>query len=235
MGYASRCGRSTTSAKKPLATAVCDRCGIWYDLVALRWQVDWRGATLQNLRLLVCDECFDRPQEQLRAIVLPPDPEPMMNARVEHFDAAETDYRTVSVPPTIDPETGIPIPGTTLRTTEDGQNRVIEQMGYPPGLTQNAIMPYNGAVQQAFGVELAVLSVIGDGSATVTVTCSAVHGLQVDSQVAVEGLSWVGACGFFSVVPTTATAFTYQTYGSNPVGSFQTGTTLITTALVGLP
>src|SRR6202161_2111142 len=177
MAYASRSGRARTNAKKPSAFAVCDRCGIWDNLVTLKWQYDWRGATLQNLRLLVCDRCYDKPQEQLRAIVLPADPEPKMNARVEQFAQDESDYRAVSAPPVIDPTTGLPIPQNNLRITMDSQNRVTEPYGEPVGDDQNAVMPYNGATQQAFAIPLAVLSVTSDGSATVTVTCSAVHGL----------------------------------------------------------
>jgi hypothetical protein len=80
-----------------------------------------------------------------------------------------------------------------------------------------------------------VLSVTSDGSATVTVTCSAVHNLQTNSQVSVEGLNWAPACGIYTAVPTTATALTYMTYGANPNGSLLTSTTLILTALMGLP
>jgi hypothetical protein len=235
MGYASQSGRARTSAKKPEAFGVCDRCGIWDNLINLKWQVDWRGATLQNIRLLVCKYCYDKPQEQLRAIVLPADPEPKINARVEQFDSDETNYRSLSAPTVLDPETGIPIPNTTLRMTLDGQNRTIDPYGLRNDMDQNAVMPYNGAVQKAFGIELAVLSVIGDGTATVAVTCSAVHGLQTNSQVSVEGLNFSPACGFYTAVPTTATAFTYMTYGSNPAGPLMTETTRIVTALVGLP
>ena len=117
----------------------------------------------------------------------------------------------------------------------DSQNRVTEPYGAPVGDVQNAVMPYNGATQQAFGITLAVLSVTSDGSATVTVTCSAPHGLQTNSQVSVEGLNWSPACGIYTAVPTTATAFTYMTYGANPSGSLLTNTTLILTALMGLP
>ena len=235
MAYASRSGRARTNAKKPSAFAVCDRCGMWENLVNLSWQFDWRGAVLQNLRLLVCERCMDKPQSQLRAIVLPADPEPKMNARVEQFAQDESDYRAVSSPPVIDPTTGLPIPQNNLRITLDGQNRVTEPYGLPVGDDQNAVMPYNGGVQQAFAIPLAVLSVTSDGSATVTVTCSAVHGLQTNSQVSVEGLNWDAACGIYTVVPTTATQFTYQTYGANPSGSLLTSTTLILTALMGLP
>jgi hypothetical protein len=90
MAYASRVGRARTSARSPEAQAVCDRCGIWYSRTDLQWQWDWRGAALQNLRILVCRLCLDDPQQQLRAIVLPQDPVPVINARVEQFADDET-------------------------------------------------------------------------------------------------------------------------------------------------
>ena len=96
MGYASQAGRARTSATNPQAYAICDRCGFVYNHVNLRWQFDWRGASLQNLRLLVCDTCYDVPQEQLRAIVVPADPMPIVNARVQDFVTAETNTRYTS-------------------------------------------------------------------------------------------------------------------------------------------
>jgi hypothetical protein len=160
---------------------------------------------------------------------------PIFYPSVEQFAQDESDYRAVSSPPVIDPTTGLPIPQNNLRITQDGQNRVTEPYGLPVGDDQAAVMPYNGGVQQAFGVALQLLSVTSDGSAIVTVTCSAVHGLQTDSQISVEGLSWSPACGIYTVVPTTATQLTYMTYGANPAGSLLTWTTLILTALMGLP
>src|SRR5277367_5460508 len=186
------------------------RCGIWYNRVDLIFQYQWRGAQLQNTYILVCRECLDIPTEQLRAITLPADPVPIFYPSVENFADAETDYRTISEPTVYDPVTGIPIPGTTLRVTEDCQNRTLDPFGLPVGFDQNAVMPYNGAVQKAFGVPLQLLSVTSDGSATVTVTCSAVHGLQNNSQVSVEGLSYGPANGFYSVTVITATAFSYM-------------------------
>src|ERR1700749_811275 len=98
MSYASRSGRARTSAKKPQAFGVCDRCGFWANLVNLEWQYEWRGTTLQNIWIRVCDRCLDVPQEQLRAIQLPADPTPVWQPRVENFVAAETNYRTVGEP-----------------------------------------------------------------------------------------------------------------------------------------
>ncbi len=233
MSYASRSGRARTSAKKPSAFAVCDRCGIWYNFIDLQWQYDWRGPVVQNIRLLVCKRCLDIPQEQLRAVVLPADPVPIMNARTEDFDAAETDYRTLSAPTVRDPMTGLPVPGTTLRITQDDENRTIEPFGRPVGFNQNAVMPLEGITH--YGVPLQLISVTSDGTATVTVTCSAVHNLQNDSQVSVDGLSNAYSNGFYSVTVLTATAFTYMTYSDNPQGSLLTPGTRIITAHAGLP
>jgi hypothetical protein len=49
--------------------------------VDLSWQFDWRGAQLQNLRILVCRRCLDVPHEQLRSYSPPPDPLPIVNPR----------------------------------------------------------------------------------------------------------------------------------------------------------
>lgn len=117
MGYASRSGRAQISARNPRAFGVCDRCGQWYNHNRLSWQYDWRGASLQNIKILVCDVCLDVPQSQLRAIVVPADPTPIINARVEAFVQDETNYRSTSGQNTTDPKTGIPVPGSNVRVT----------------------------------------------------------------------------------------------------------------------
>lgn len=96
MGYASQAGRARTNPTNPQAHAICDRCGFRYNWVGLKWQYDWRGASLQNLKILVCETCYDAPQEQLRAIVVPADPVPIVNARVQDFVVAETNTRYTS-------------------------------------------------------------------------------------------------------------------------------------------
>lgn len=90
MGYASKSGRARTSARNPQAFGVCQRCNRWWNRNRLRFQYDWRGVALQNLWILVCSDCYDRPQEQLRAIVLPADPVPIMFPSVEPFIDDET-------------------------------------------------------------------------------------------------------------------------------------------------
>ena len=133
MAYASRSGRARTSATNPQAFAVCDRCGLWYNHVNLRWQYDWRGTSLQNLRLLVCSTCYDEPQQQLRAIVVPADPVPIMNPRIQDFVTAETNNRFTSGQNTVDPVTGIPVIGGDNRITMDDNDRVTQTTGEPPG------------------------------------------------------------------------------------------------------
>lgn len=76
-------GRANISQVNPRALAICDRCGFRYNHDDLTWQYQWRGTKLQNIQLLVCGDCLDLPQEQLRVIILPPDPIPVANARPE--------------------------------------------------------------------------------------------------------------------------------------------------------
>ena len=90
MGYASLSGRARTSARRPQAFAVCGRCALWYNHYKLRWQHQWAGTSLVNQRLLVCNSCYDTPNQQLRAIVLPADPTPIRNPRVEPFALDES-------------------------------------------------------------------------------------------------------------------------------------------------
>jgi hypothetical protein len=51
--------------------------------------MDWAGVQLINKRILVCPKCLDKPQQQLRAIVLPADPVPIRNPRPEPFEDDE--------------------------------------------------------------------------------------------------------------------------------------------------
>jgi hypothetical protein len=233
MSYASQSGRARTDPSNPKAHAICDRCGFRHNLINLQWQFDWRGAALQNLRILVCRDCLDTPQEQLRAIVVPADPVPIMNARVQDFALAEGQVRTLSGGGSIDPVTGIPIPGQSQRITQDGLQRTEQVSGAPLGYDQNAVMPLEDDVP--YRVRVPVASVTAFGTDQITVTCSSVHGLADRSQIAVNGLANDGACGLFTIKVTTATAFTYQTNRPIPAGALLTGSTLMVTADVGLP
>jgi len=86
-------GRAQVNANSPRAFARCDRCGFIYNHSDLKFQFDFRGPQLQNLRILVCKPCTDIPQPQLKPIILTQDPMPVINARPEDFDYANNDYR----------------------------------------------------------------------------------------------------------------------------------------------
>ena len=231
MAYASQSGRARTNPNSPQAFGVCDRCGTWYNHNSLSWQFDWRGASLQNLRILVCDRCKDVPDEQLRAIVLPADPMPIINARVEPFTADEgANFPT----PTGSKNTiGVPTYTYGNTITNGAQTITYQPIGNPTGETQAAQMPLVGGV--AFGVTVPVLSMIASGTTTINVTCSAPHGLSTGSQVSIEGATNKLASGYFSVTVTTATAFTFTVYSAIPSGSLLMGTTLVKTGNMGLP
>lgn len=86
MGWSSKSGRARTSLTSPDAFAVCDLSGIWDNHSRMSWQYQWAGNQLVNLKLLVCDEYKDVPNEQLRNLVLPPDPIPTKDPRLEPFN-----------------------------------------------------------------------------------------------------------------------------------------------------
>ena len=74
----------------PEAWVQCERCSFWYNRSKLVWQYEWAGMSLYSKGILVCYErCYDTPQEQLRTVILPPDPPPIVNARVPDFDYEE--------------------------------------------------------------------------------------------------------------------------------------------------
>lgn len=109
-------GRARVNARSPEAQAVCDRCYLNYSLRDLRWQNQWSGNRLQNIQLLVCKTCLDVPQPQLKAVIIPADPVPLLNTRPEQY--AET------VPSFIAEESPV-MAGDDL-TTEVGDNLIWE-------------------------------------------------------------------------------------------------------------
>jgi len=235
MGYASRSGRAKTSASNPQAFAICDRCGFVYNHVNLRFQYDWRGTSLQNLRLLVCSRCYDEPQEQLRAIVVPADPVPIQNPRIQDYVTAETDDIFAQTPSTSAPYVGIPVPQGSDLTTESGVNITTQPVGPPLGLDPNCIMPLKDIT--FFDVKLNVASITTVGTDVITVICNTPHGLVTNSQVAVTGTSNNQIMGFYSVTVVNDLVFTYEIVPFQTVvpGSWYTNTTIVATCSVGLP
>jgi hypothetical protein len=133
MGYASKAGRARTSARSPQAHAFCDRCGGRYNHVDLSWQMDWAGASMVNKRILVCHSCLDKPQEQLRAIILQPDPIPILNPRPGSNAQYSTDVRVTSGGGSTDAITGLLVPDDDVLVTQSGNPRVVQQTGFAQG------------------------------------------------------------------------------------------------------
>lgn len=202
MAYASKAGRAVASPSNPQAQAVCSRCSMWVRHSSLVWQDQYAGDGLVNLRILVCPDCLDIPNQQLRALALPADPVPIQFAQVEPF----------------------------LYDATQGQT---QPYGQPVGLEPYAISPLLG--DQTYGIEIPALSVVATGNTTVTVTCSAAHGLATENQISVSGLTNKRANGFFSVSVTSATVFTYATYSAISAGSLLSGHSRLVTVIVGLP
>jgi hypothetical protein len=121
-------GRASVSTRNPQAFGICDRCGFLYNHNRLQWQFDWAGAGLINKRILVCNTCLDTPQEQLRAIILPADPTPILNPRVQNYREAEIDYR-VTQGNTVNAETGLPVIGGDIRQTNPTQLPIYNNFG----------------------------------------------------------------------------------------------------------
>lgn len=84
-----------TDASDPRAWGTCERCGFVGNLFKFRWQLEWRGVQLYNTRHLVCEYCEDTPQRQLGTVFIPPDPPPLINARVEQYNLDEQPISTI--------------------------------------------------------------------------------------------------------------------------------------------
>ncbi len=105
-------GRAQISAKRPRATAICQRCGFMYNLDNLQWQWDWQqGPRLFNLRIQVCEPCLDVPQESGRTIVLPEDPVPVKYPLPENYVLADNPLSPLGYNPA---NNFLPIPPQSL-------------------------------------------------------------------------------------------------------------------------
>jgi hypothetical protein len=85
MGWASQSGHAITSPDNPRAFAKCDGCQMLYNHHVLRWQREWSGTKIINKGFLVCPKCLDKPNPQLKARLMPPDPVPIANPRPETY------------------------------------------------------------------------------------------------------------------------------------------------------
>lgn len=87
MGFADIHGKARVSTSSPSAFAQCDYCYETYNLVDLKWQFEWYGTQLTNTGFRACYRCLSKPQDQLRPILLPPDPIPVDQPRPPYYSA----------------------------------------------------------------------------------------------------------------------------------------------------
>lgn len=81
--------RAIVDPTDPAAWATSDRNGMINNHASLRWQWDWAGAKLVNKRILVSHDELDEPQRQLGMLIIPPEPNQLLNARPERYDIDE--------------------------------------------------------------------------------------------------------------------------------------------------
>lgn len=234
MAYASQAGRARTSATNPQAHAICDRCGFRYNFVDLTWQYEWRGAALLNIKILVCRRCLDTPQENVRSIIVPADPQPIVNARVQDFDGAANDFISTLQGGSIDAVTGLPVPSQNVIAARDGSAMVRQSIGAPTGRQVVGQAPLVAGL--AWAQTLTPLSLSADGSKTVSITfAQPPAALVTGSQVGVMGSASRLADGIFTVTRITATLFRYTAGTPIAAGSLLLAATVVRTAHIGVP
>jgi len=109
----------------PEGAGECDLCGRWYQLRDLRQQSEWAGTHIYTFNSLRCEECLDVPNEQLRTIILPPDPPPLQNSRVPNFAYEEQTVRVTEYNAPKNPPWGAG--PATVRCLQDGSTPRILQ------------------------------------------------------------------------------------------------------------
>ena len=245
MAYASQAGRARTNPASPDAHGICDRCGFRYNFRDLSFQFDWRGPTLKNLYILVCKTCEDTPQEQIRAIVLPADPVPIVYARPENYQNDSATGMSLTPATTSYPQ-GIPVPNQTRVVTTAGEPVSPVPLGpngyrnakgqlnpsNPIGDPRAQMTPVKDAT---WATPIPITSIVASGTPLLTVNCAAPHNLATGGQVAIWGVSNSLAYGIFSVIVTTATVFTYEANANVPSGTVNTTSTKVITTNAGLP
>ena len=110
-------GRARVSQRSPEAHGICQRCGFRYLRKDLVPQFQWAGVKLQNLELYVCTRtCLDRPQMQLKTIIIPADPVPVYRPFPEVYSETVPNFVATEDPT---------FAGTDV-TTEAGDNLIWE-------------------------------------------------------------------------------------------------------------
>lgn len=83
MGNFAPKGHAHVDPQHPAAFAICDMCGFMYNHRDLKWEVQIAGTQTRRTGFLVCPTCWDKPNPNMRVVVLPADPVPILNPRPE--------------------------------------------------------------------------------------------------------------------------------------------------------
>ncbi len=92
MAYLNARANVKVDPQNPRGYGECDYCGHFYNLETLEYQTEWMGAAIKRTGFRQCPECLDKPQEQLRTIVLPPDPIPLKDPRPDKYTDPAPNY-----------------------------------------------------------------------------------------------------------------------------------------------
>lgn len=174
-------GHFSVDQRYPRALGTCDFCGRIYNHDTLRWNFQWVGPKLQNQRFLVCNDCWDIPQEQLRTIVLPPDPVPIQNARPENYVSDDNPMSGIGASPNFQNQTnsafiGNITGGAGIASAFDGNlYKVAYRSALSPTVSNSSFDNYLG--MNWSGVNTAP-SVIGQPGIRHTITSYAIYAPQ---------------------------------------------------------
>lgn len=87
-------------ADSPLALGICDKTGFVFRHIDLVRQMEWYGNSLRWTGFMVGKPYVDQPNEQLRPPILPPDPVPVENPRLQQPSPVVWSNQSISWPNT---------------------------------------------------------------------------------------------------------------------------------------
>ena len=136
MAYRWHPKNAEVDADAPRAWGSCDKCGMIWQLDKLQWQYSYQGAFQpMNTRYLVCPKHIDPLNPQDQAYILPPDPEPIFNARPEPYVLDETSWLSTQDGDVITAEDGeqfitpIPNPNSTESIQDQASVNIVTEDG----------------------------------------------------------------------------------------------------------
>lgn len=92
-------GFARVNRRAPRAFGICDTCGLQYNHDDLVQLMEYQGNELRWTGFLVCTRtCNDRPQPQLTTPILPRDPQPIDQPRVEQFVDTQNEQASSTYP-----------------------------------------------------------------------------------------------------------------------------------------